>query len=140
MLTYEQPDSAHDALTRAGIRHGDTRRVHIAVGAMPSSLGSHLAFCSAAMQPGKLVRRGRFLDRRKPITGDIEFTNADAVAAAIGGRTGIAYMHGIVHTNGHVTLTIEPDSIVVVPVPPGVNLRGACSRPLSRKVLANVLS
>ena len=138
ILTHEQPHSACLALRDAGLRHGDTQRVQIAVGTFPSPLphSSHLAFCSATMRKGARIQKGSWRTRHRRISGDIEFTNAGAVADRIAGRVG--FMEGIVHTNGHVTFTIETNSIRVVPVTPDqlCLLQSPCGRRLSRNVLA----
>ncbi|TSC79630.1 MAG: hypothetical protein G01um101425_561 [Candidatus Peregrinibacteria bacterium Gr01-1014_25] len=140
-LTSEQPNSAHDALRDAEIRHGDTQEVKIAVGTMPSfggaKSGSHVAFCSATIRAGKVLKRGSILNHLKRIGGDIVFTNADEVAQKLGGRNGVALMSGTVFTNGHVELTIDPESVRVVPVTQQEesHLRSSTGRGITRRIL-----
>lgn len=140
-LTYEQPTSAHRALRGARIRHGDTTKVKIAVGVVPSESGSHIAFCSAWVEAGKIVRRGRHWERRQSIRGEIVFANADEIAERIGGRRGIVCMQGTVTTNGHVEFRIDPDSVQVFPVDrqEECNLRSMFGQSLAREILATAV-
>lgn len=118
-LSHEQTDSAHFALMGADIRHGDTTEVEIAVGASPSVRDEvRFTFCSAKVRRKKVRRKGWWWDRRRPIQGDLHFSNGDEIARRIGRRCGMVFMRGTVTSNGHVEFDIDLDSIRVVPVLP----------------------
>lgn len=115
-ITVEQETSAHEFLTAAGVQHGDTAEVDIAVGVISGKedgVSPHVAFCSSWIERTSTIKRGGYFERRKPIVGEIEFVNAGEVHDRLKGKTGIAFMKAQVHSNGHVTLNVDPNSIDV---------------------------
>ena len=116
VITAEQFTSAHESLAAAGIKHGDTVEVDLAVGVMAGSEDGehpHIAYCSMWTEKRKLIRRGGYFERKRPIVGDVEIMNVEEVHEMLAGKTGIAFMQGSVYSNGHVQMTIDPDSIDV---------------------------
>lgn len=144
VLTYEQEYSAHKALERAGLFRGDTNEVLIVVGALSPlerRVSSHIAFCSASVKNLRRIRRGWFWQRWEPITGEIIFTNAEMIARALSGWTGIVSMKAIVCMDTTISITVDVDSIQMhgVEEDQKILLRNQGGMALSRNVLTAVL-
>jgi len=143
LLSHEQPISAHTALRRGGVRHGQSTPVVVAVGLLPGDSGEpRLAFCSAVVKAGKVPRdqRAPWWTRCQPITGDIEVADADQLVGPLQGKTGIAVLHGTVFCNGHVRFQFDPAKTTVVPVDrhQASSLRHTSGQTLAKKALATV--
>jgi hypothetical protein len=137
VLTSEQPQSIHGMLADAGVRHGDTTRVRLALG-VPDEGSDHLAGCPGVAVPVRVLRSGTDRDHDSPIVGDITFTNPDVILAALTGQRGILVMTADVHCNGKVSITAVPGTPVLVPQFSAPYLRSPQGKDLARQVLQSV--
>ncbi len=140
ILTSEQPLSAHRALTGAGVKHGDTTEVKLALGVMPVEGNpdrTHVAFCSAWAQRGRIIKKGWWWDRQQAIDGEVVFENSEELARQLNGKKGMAVLTGHVHANGKVTFTFRPEATKFYPVEgaDALDLRSVYGQRLAREAL-----
>jgi hypothetical protein len=143
-VKYEQPDSAHSVLGRAGVMHGDTTKIRMAVGVPESGYWTaRLAFCCSAVEVGDVLQPGSPAERAQPIGGGIVIKHRRKLGKKIAGQgPGIAIFEGTVHTNGHVTFDFDPNKTRFKPMP-GIDvhcLRSGAYNHLANKALAEVAS
>jgi len=116
-LSYEQELALYEALTTAGILHGDLTNITLSLGVVATEKGCpHFPFCSATVRRGDVRRHGHKSLHAQPIRGAVIFRNADLLTECLHGMTGIVVLGGKVHTNGRVDLHLQPKPLLFSPL------------------------
>ena len=137
MLTSEQRDSMHGALVEAKVRHGDLVEGKIGFGvSAPGPQRTHAYYCSAVVEQSEVKRVGWFWSRLFPIKGEVCIENASEVAERLVGKQGfVAAKATKIHTNGHVSIVLDVDSMVFEPHSDIQIVRSARGKPHVRELL-----
>ncbi len=137
-LTTEQPDSAHDVLSSAGVRHGNIDEIDLVVATFSfNQFEQRVAFCPATARWRKTVRWASKREQRKRIVGEVVFVNERQVLRGTGGLDGFLHMRGRVTTNTRVEIFAFPETIQVLKVEEDdAILRTSVGRLLSERLLS----
>ena len=136
-LMTEQPQSALNMLTEAGVKHGEDTRVLFVAG-VPDGDGT-VAFCPGSARVLEVPHPAAEAIRNVPLAGEIAFSPeaASVVAQCIGSKRGVVVVEATVFCNGKpLVKKVHKTKFVEVHGEDADHLRYASGRELFRHLIA----
>jgi hypothetical protein len=138
MVSHEQDSSLNTLLTEAQVKHGDTIRTTIVVGAVQidGSPETHLTLCPAVMGDFEILAHGTPEENATSISGPVVFENKDLIHRIVAGRNGWFRCTAEIHTNGTTTVKVLEEALPLFFLArPGESLATKRGKPRAGEIL-----